>query len=171
MRARVWPAAGDERASRARAASATTGESTAHAARATSGRVVGVREYGRIAALAMATRGEGNDGQTATLVMDKHNEGEDGQIAGTRGDGSATMGESSRSRWPRAARAMTSESPACVMVTRGKGDDGQIAGAHGDSDVGQVDGMRGEWDQNNNHPTTDGGVRWRWHRTTMHQSN
>jgi len=130
-----------------------------------------VREYGRIAALAMATRGKGNDGQTATLVMDKHNEGEDSQITGTRGDGSATMGESSRSQWPRAARAMTSESPACVMVTRGKGDDEQIAGAHGDSDVGQVDGMRGEWGQYNNHPTTDGGVRWRWHRTTMHQSN
>ena len=134
-------------------------------------RVVGVREYRRIAALAMATRGEGNDGQTATLVMDKHNEGKDSQIAGTRGDGSATMGESSCSRWPRTARAMTSESPACMLVTRGKGDDGQITGAHGDSNVGQFDGMPGEWDQNNNHPMTNGGVRWRWHRTTMHQSN
>ena len=65
------------------------------------GRVVGVHEYGR---------GKGNDEQTATLVMDKHNEGKDGQITGTCGDGSATMGKSSRSLWPRAARVMMSES-------------------------------------------------------------
>ena len=133
--------------------------------------VIGVHEYGQIAALAMARRSEGNDRQTATLGMDKHNEGKDGQIAGTRGNGSAMMGKLLHLQWPRTARAMTSESPACMLVTRGKGDDGKITGAHGDSNVGQVDGMRGEWDQNNNHPTTDGGVRWRWHRTTMHQSN
>ncbi len=106
----------------------------------------------------MATCGKGNDRQTATLVMDTHDEGDNGQLAGARGDWSATMGESSRSRWPRAARATTSESPAPAMATRGEGDDGQIAGTRGDSDVGQVDGVRGEWDQNNNHPTTDGGV-------------
>jgi len=58
---------------------------------------------------------------------------------------------------------MTSKSPVRAMATRGVGNDGQI--------TGQVDGVRGEWDQNNNHPTTDGGVRWRWHRMTMHQSN
>ena len=92
----------------------------------------------------MATCGEGNDGKTAMLAMDKHNEGKDGQITGTRGNGSETMGKSLRSRWPHAARATTSESLACVMVTCSKDDDGQIAGAHGDSDVGQVDGMRGE---------------------------
>ena len=57
------------------------------------------------------------------------------------------------------------------MATRGVGDDGQITGAHGDSNVGQVNGVCGEWDQNYNHPTTDGGVQWWWHRMTMHQSN
>ncbi len=68
------------------------------------GRVVGMREYGQIAALMMAMRGGSNGGQTAMLAMDTHDEGDDGQIAGTRGDGSAMMGESSRSRWPCTAR-------------------------------------------------------------------
>ncbi len=81
------------------------------------------------------------------------------------------MGKLLRLRWPPAARATTGESPARLMATCSKGNNGQIAGAHGNSNAGQVDGMRGECDQNNNHPTTDGGVRWRWHRRTMHQSN
>jgi hypothetical protein len=82
--------------------------------------------------------------------MDTHNEGEDGQIAGVRSDRSATMGKSSCSRWPRAARATTSESSARAMATRGEGDDGKIAGTRNDSDIGQVDGVRGEWDKYNN---------------------
>ena len=61
--------------------------------------------------------------------------------------------------------------PARVMATHSKGNDGQIASAHGNSNFGQVDGLRGEFNQKNNHPTTDRGVRWRWHWTTMHQSN
>ena len=60
------------------------------------GQVVGVREYVQIAALAMATRGKGNDRQTATLAMDTHNEGNDSQIAGARSNESATMGKLSR---------------------------------------------------------------------------
>ena len=50
------------------------------------GQVVGVRKYGKIAALAMATRGKINDGQTATLAMAMHDKGNDGQIAGARGN-------------------------------------------------------------------------------------
>jgi hypothetical protein len=48
------------------------------------------------------------------------------------------------------------------MAMHGEGNDGQIAGKRNDSNVGQVDGLRGECNQNNNHPTPDGGV---------HQSN
>ena len=58
-----------------------------------------------------------------------------------------------------------------TRATRGKGDNGQIAGARGYSNVRQFNGVCGEFDQNNNHPTMDGGVQWRWHWTTMHQSN
>ena len=122
------------------------------------GQVVGVREYGQNAALAMATRGEGNDGQPATLAMDTHNKGNNSQIASSHGDRSATMGKLSRLRWPSAARATMGESPARAMATRGEGNDGQIASACGNSNVGQVDSMRRECNQNNNHPTTDGGV-------------
>jgi hypothetical protein len=50
------------------------------------GQVVGVRKYGQIAALAMATRGKSNDGQTATLAMATHDEGGDSQIAGAHGN-------------------------------------------------------------------------------------
>ena len=58
-----------------------------------------------------------------------------------------------------------------ARATHRKGDDGQIAGARSCSDVRQFSGLRGECDQNNNHPTTDRGVQWQWHWTTMHQSN
>ena len=135
------------------------------------GQVVGVRKYGQIVVLTMATRSKGNDGQTATLLINTHDKGNDGQIASVRGNGSSTMGELSRSGWPRSARATMGEVPARAMATRGKGNDGQISGAYGDSDVGQVDGVHREWDQNNNHPTMDGGIQWRWHQTTIHQSN
>ena len=50
------------------------------------GQVVGVCKYRQIAALVMATRGGGNDGQTATLAMAMHDKGNNGQIAGTRGN-------------------------------------------------------------------------------------
>ncbi len=45
-----------------------------------------MHKYGGIAALAMAMRGKGNDGQTATLAMATHNKGNEGQIASARGN-------------------------------------------------------------------------------------
>ena len=162
-----------------RAASATTGKLMGQR-RASSW--CGVRKYGQIAALAMATRGKGNDRQTATLVMATHDKGDDGQIAappwatGMLGKlmacaGSATMGESLCLQWPHAARAMMGKSLAHAMATHSKGDSGRIAGARGNSNINQVNGMHRECNQNCNHPTMDGGVQWRWHWTTMHQSN
>ena len=44
-----------------------------------------------------------------------------------------------------------------AMATHGKDNNGQITGAHSNSNVRQVDGVRGECDQNNNHPTMNGG--------------
>ena len=58
-----------------------------------------------------------------------------------------------------------------ARAMRGKDNDGQIAVARGCSDVGQFDGVCRECNQNNNYPTTDGGIQWGWHWTTMHQSN
>ena len=45
-----------------------------------------------------------------------------------------------------------------ARATAGEGDDAQIAGACGCSVVRQFDSVRRECDQNNNRPTTDGGV-------------
>jgi hypothetical protein len=92
----------------------------------------------------------GNDGQTAMLVMDTHDEGDNGQIAGARGNGSRARDGHVQQGQLQASRRRA-RWPRAAKAT--------------------ADGVHGEWDQNNNHPTTDGGVRWRWKRMTMHQSN
>jgi hypothetical protein len=69
---------------------------------------------GRIAAHAMAMRGNGNDGRITSM--------RNRQIIGTHGKsnvglvcaGSETTGKLSRSRWPRAAKAMVDRLPACA---------------------------------------------------------
>ena len=66
-------------------------------------------------------------GQIAALAMATHGKGNDGQTS------------------------------TLVLATHDRGDDKQISGAHDNSNLGKVSGVHGECNQNNNHPTTDGG--------------
>ena len=82
-----------------------------------------MRKYGKIAALAMAMRGKGNDGQTATFAMATHTKCDDGQNAGAQGNRDVGQVDSLR------GECNDGQIVALAIATSSKGNDRKVAGA------------------------------------------